>query len=178
MSSNPGFVHLRLHSEYSIMDSLIRVKPLVSRVVELDMPAVAITDQLNFYALIKFYSAANSKGIKPICGCDLLVAEDDNPDQQSLLVLLVRNQQGYRNLVELISLAYLQGQVRGSVAVKRSWLSGKTAGLIALSAAGKGDVGKALLANDLPLAGQLLADRKSTRLNSSHSGESRMPSSA
>ena len=157
MSSNPGFVHLRLHSEYSIMDSLIRVKPLVSRVVELDMPAVAITDQLNFYALIKFYSAANSKGIKPICGCDLLVAEDDNPDQQSLLVLLVRNQQGYRNLVELISLAYLQGQVRGSVAVKRSWLSGKTAGLIALSAAGKGDVGKALLANDLPLAGQLLA---------------------
>ena len=111
MSSNPGFVHLRLHSEYSIMDSLIRVKPLVSRVVELDMPAVAITDQLNFYALIKFYSAANSKGIKPICGCDLLVAEDDNPDQQSLLVLLVRNQQGYRNLVELISLAYLQGQV-------------------------------------------------------------------
>ena len=156
MSSKPGFVHLRLHSEYSIVDSLIRIKPLTARVAELKMPAVAITDQVNFYALIKFYIAANSKGIKPVCGCDLLVVEDDNPDQLSVLVLLVKNLKGYRNLVQLISRAYLEGQTRGNITVKRSWLNGNTEGLIALSGAGRGDVGQALLANDLPLATTLL----------------------
>ncbi|HTR01167.1 MAG TPA: DNA polymerase III subunit alpha, partial [Candidatus Acidoferrum sp.] len=157
MSSKPGFVHLRLHSEYSVVDSLIRIKPLAALVAELGMPAIAITDQTNLFALIKFYTTANGKGIKPICGCDLLIAEDDNPDQMSVLVLLVRNLQGYRNLVQLISRAHLQGQVRGNITVKRSWLEGHTDGLIALSGAGKGDVGQALLANDVTLATSLLA---------------------
>ena len=156
MSSNPGFVHLRLHSEYSIVDSLIRIKPLASKVAELGMPAVAITDQVNLYALIKFYTAANGKGIKPICGCDLFIVEDENPDQLSVLVLLVKDQTGYRNLVNLISRAHLQGQSRGNITVRRSWLDGNTEGLIALSGACKGDVGQALLANDMVLAKSLL----------------------
>jgi DNA polymerase III subunit alpha len=156
MSNAQPFVHLRLHSEYSVIDGLIRIKPLVARVAELQMPAVAVTDHVNFFALIKFYSAANGKGIKPICGCDLLIAEDDNPDQLSLLVLLVSNLEGYRNLVSLISRAYQEGQQRGNTTIKRSWLTGQTAGLIALSGATKGDVGKALLANDLTLATRLL----------------------
>src|SRR6478609_3411236 len=129
MSSNPGFVHLRLHSEYSIVDSLIGIDALSVRVAELGMPAVAITDQINLFALIKFYTAANGKGIKPLCGCDLFIIEDDNPDQLYTLVVLVKNLQGYRNLVQLISRAHLEGQARGNIAVKRSWLQGHTDGL-------------------------------------------------
>jgi len=160
MSSQPAFVHLRLHSEYSVVDSLIRIKPLVGRVAQLGMPAVAITDQCNFYGLIKFYTAARGKGIKPICGCDLFVAEDDNPEQTHVLPLLARDQTGYRNLIRLISRAYQEGQYRGTVAVRRSWLEGNTEGLIALSGATKGDVGKALLAGDQAQAEALLKDWK------------------
>ena len=154
--SNTGFVHLRLHSEYSVVDSLIRIKPLITRVAELDMPAVAITDHLNFYGLIKFYTAAMAKGIKPLCGCDLLVAEDDNPEQTSLLPVLVRNTTGYRNLIMLISMAYQKGQYRGQVTVRRSWIADHAEGLIALSGASAGDVGKALLGGDMAQAKLLL----------------------
>ena len=156
MSSSPGFVHLRLHSEYSVVDSLIRIKPLVSRVAELGMPAVALTDQVNFYGLIKFYTAARSKGIKPICGCDMILVEDDNPEQSYLLSLLVQNNTGYKNLITLISRAYQEGQFRGNVTLKRSWLEGHTEGLIALSGASRGDVGKALLDGDKVLAQTML----------------------
>ncbi|MDR0781619.1 MAG: PHP domain-containing protein, partial [Pseudomonadales bacterium] len=156
MNSPPVFVHLRLHSEYSVADSLIRIKPLVARVAASGMPAVALTDQCNFYALIKFYTAARGKGVKPLCGCDLLVAEDGNLELVHVLPLLVRNQTGYRNLIRLISRAHQEGQHRGTVAVRRSWLQGNTDGLIALSGASKGDVGKALLAGDFNQARALL----------------------
>jgi DNA polymerase III subunit alpha len=148
MSSNPGFVHLRLHSEFSVIDSLIRIKPLIARVAELQMPAVALTDHVNFYGLIKFYSEARSKGIKPICGSDLCIVEDDKPEQVSILPLLVRNLTGYHNLIRLISRAYQEGQYRGNVTIRRSWLEGCTDGLIALSGASRGDIGKALLSGD------------------------------
>ncbi|MDR2213775.1 MAG: DNA polymerase III subunit alpha [Pseudomonadales bacterium] len=160
MSSSPAFVHLRLHSEYSVVDSVIRIKPLVEKVARLGMPAVALTDQVNFYALIKFYTAARAKGIKPLCGCDLYVSEDGNPEQVHVLPLLVRDQVGYRNLIRLISRAYQEGQHRGTVAVKRSWLAGQTEGLIALSGAARGDVGKALLAGDYAQARALLEEWK------------------
>ncbi|HHX82689.1 MAG TPA: DNA polymerase III subunit alpha [Pseudomonadaceae bacterium] len=148
MSSSPTFVHLRLHSEYSVIDSLIRIKPLVKRVAALGMPAVALTDHVNFYGLIKFYTAARSMGLKPLCGSDLLVVDDDKPDQCYVLPLLVRNLQGYRNLIKLISRAYQEGQYRGTVIIRRSWLEGHTEGLIALSGAARGDVGQALLSGD------------------------------
>lgn len=157
MTTSPGFVHLHLHSEYSVVDSLIRIETLTEKVAELGMPAVAITDLVNFYALIKFYTAAANMGIKPICGCDMVIVEDESSEQLSSLVLLVKDQQGYHNLIELISRAHQQGQHRGNVTIKRSWLAGKTEGLIALSGAGRGDVGKALLANDYVLAAQHLA---------------------
>jgi len=156
MIPRPGFVHLRLHSEYSVVDSLIRIKPLIARVAELGMPAVALTDQVNFYGLIKFYTAARNKGIKPLCGCDLILVEDDNPEQTSLLSLLVQNSAGYKNLINLISMAYQKGQFRSSVTLRRSWLEGHTEGLIALSGASRGDVGKALLGGDRDLALDLL----------------------
>ena len=152
MSHQPTFVHLRVHSEYSVIDGLVRVKALTRKTAEMNMPAVAITDHVNLYALIKFYTAANQAGIKPVCGCDILVSEDDNTEQFSTLVLLVQNLTGYKNLTELISRAHLEGQFRGNPCIRKSWLEGKTDGLIALSGARSGDVGKAILNEDMELA--------------------------
>ncbi len=152
MNTPAGFVHLRVHSEYSVIDGLVRVRPLIEKTAALHMPAVAITDHVNLYALIKFYSAASQAGIKPICGCDVLVVEEDNPEQFSTLVLLVQNQTGYRHLTELISRAHLEGQFRGNPCIRRSWLKGASDGLIALSGARSGDVGKAILNEDMPRA--------------------------
>src|SRR6056300_1751571 len=156
--SEKGFVHLRVHSEYSVIDGLVRVKALAAKTAELEMPAVAITDHVNLYALIKFYTAANQAGIKPICGCDVLVADDDNPENFSILVLLARNLVGYKNLIELISRAHLEGQFRGNPYIKSSWLKGKSDGLIALSGGRAGEVGKAILNHDMVLAEQSLAE--------------------
>ena len=158
MNEKAGFVHLRVHSEYSVIDGLVRVKALTAKTANLQMPAVAITDHVNLYSLIKFYTSATQAGIKPICGCDVLVAEDDNPEQFSTLVLLVRNIAGYKNLTELISRAHLEGQYRSNPCIRRSWLEGKTDGLLALSGGRSGDIGKAILNEDADSAEQLLSD--------------------
>ena len=151
------FVHLRVHSEYSIVDGLIRVKALAKRVADLNMPAVALTDLNNFYALIKFQKAATGAGIKPIFGSDLLVRDDDDPDQTSVLCLLAQNQTGYRNLTELISRAYLEGQYQGRAYVNRSWVEQASEGLIALSGGREGDVGQLLMAGKPQAAAASLA---------------------
>jgi DNA polymerase-3 subunit alpha len=157
MDQTAGFVHLRVHSEYSIIDGLVRVKQLTAKTAELGMPAVAVTDHVNLYALIKFYSAANQAGIKPICGSDVLVCDDDNPENPAVLVLLVQNAEGYRNLTELISRAHLEGQYRGNPCIHRSWLKGNTSGLIALSGGRTGEVGKCILNEDMVQARQAAA---------------------
>ena len=159
--SNPGltppaFVHLRVHSEYSIVDGLIRVRSLAGRTRELGMGAVALTDHVNLYALIKFFSAANDEGIKPICGSDVLILDEDT-EQVYTLTLLVQNLQGYLHLTRLISKAYLEGQGRNGPCIRRHWLEGMSEGLIALSGATAGDVGRALINGDVDLAGQRLA---------------------
>ncbi|MFT5321240.1 MAG: DNA polymerase-3 subunit alpha [Pseudohongiellaceae bacterium] len=151
-----SFVHLRVHSEYSVIDGIVRVKGLIEQTTALNMPAVAITDHVNFYALIKFYTAASRAGIKPICGCDLLVVDDENPENISVIVLLVKNIIGYKNLTELMSRAHLEGQFRGNPYIKRSWLKAKSEGLIALSGGRAGEVGKAILNEDMDLAEQSL----------------------
>src|SRR5690554_2058201 len=97
------FVHLRLHTEYSIVDGLVRIGALVDKVAAMQMPAIALTDHSNMFGLIKFYTAAIRAGIKPICGCDVLIENEENPQRPTPLVLLVRNREGYRNLTELIS---------------------------------------------------------------------------
>ena len=134
-----SFVHLRLHSEFSLIDGLVRIKPLVKQVAELGMPAVALTDHTNFYALIKFYKAAIGAGIKPIYGSDFHLVDDNDETQISSLCLLAQNNQGYRNLTELISRAYQQGQRLGVPYIKRSWLAEYADGLIALSGGRKGE---------------------------------------
>ena len=128
------FVHLRLHTEYSIVDGLVRIDELVKSAAAMQMPAVALTDHSNLFGLIKFYTAAMRSGIKPICGCDVLVENEENPQRPCPLVLLVRNKVGYRNLTELISRAYTEKSTSSLLTVRREWVAQHSEGLIALSA--------------------------------------------
>jgi DNA polymerase-3 subunit alpha len=146
------FVHLRLHTEFSLVDGLVRIKPLVARVAELGMPAVAVTDICNFYGLIKFRKAAFAAGVQPIFGVDLRVMEADDPDRAYPLCLLAMNQAGYHNLTLLISRAYTEGQHLGVPYVSKRWLEEAAEGVIALSAGASGDVGQALLGEKAELA--------------------------
>ena len=139
------FVHLRLHTEYSLVDGLVRIKPLVNRVAELGMPAVAITDVCNFYGLVKAYKAAFGAGLQPIFGVDLKVMDGDDPERAWPICLLAMDQQGYHNLTLLISRSYTEGQYLGVPYVNKSWLAECAGGVIALSTGAAGDVGQALL---------------------------------
>ena len=150
------FVHLRLHTEYSLVDGLVRVKPLVQRVAELGMPAVAVTDVSNFYGLIKMYRAAFSVGVQPIFGVDLKVLDADDPERAWPICLLAMDLRGYRNLTLLISRAFTEGQYLGIPYVHKSWLQACAEGVIALSAGAAGEVGQALLAGKADIAGDRL----------------------
>ena len=152
------FVHLRLHTEYSLRDSVVRIAELVDKVAEAGMPAVAITDQNNLFAMVKFYRAAMSKGVKPIIGVDLTVAESDARSAPTRIALLCLDETGYLNLNRLVSRAYLEGQQRGVPQIDRAWLStASLAGLVALSCGAEGDVGRALAAGRGPEAARHLA---------------------
>ncbi len=146
------FVHLRLHSEYSIVDGLVRLGPLMKRTAALGMPAVAVTDFCNFFGLVKAYKAAFAAGVQPIFGSDLAVIDPDDPEKSHPLCLLAMNEAGYRNLTLLISRAYTEGQRLGMPFVRREWLEQASEGLIALSAGAAGDVGQALLGGKLDQA--------------------------
>jgi DNA polymerase-3 subunit alpha len=150
------FIHLRLHTEYSLADSLVRIRPMVERVAEFGMPAVAVTDHCNFYGLVKFYKAALARGIKPLFGVDLLVRESDERETPTLISLLAANQEGYLNLTRLISKAYREGQHMGLAMVERDWLVAASGGVIALSGGRLGDVGHALVAGRREQAAQQL----------------------
>ena len=142
---SPRFVHLRLHTEYSLSDSVIRVPDLMEAVKAAGMPAVGVSDQGNLFALVKFYRDAQRAGIKPIVGADLRVREGDS-GEAALITLLCCDHAGYLNLSALITRSYLEGQTRGQPMVERSWFTGRSSGLIALSGGREGDVGRALLA--------------------------------
>ena len=144
----PEFIHLRLHSEYSLVDGVVKIQPLINDLAELNMPAVAITDQSNLFALVKFYRAALAKGIKPIAGADVNIFNPGAAAQPFRLTLLAKNQLGYVTLTELISRAYQEGQHLGIPMIRREWLEQNHGGLIALSGAMEGDIGQALLADD------------------------------
>ena len=149
------FVHLHLHTEFSLVDGTVRIKSLMEKVLELGMPAVAITDQHNLFALVKFYRAAETAGIKPIIGADVLLRHPDNPDHISRLVLLCQNRTGYLNLCELLSRGYIDGQHHGTPYLRNDWIARSADGLIALSAGREGDIGQALLNNHPNRARQL-----------------------
>ena len=143
-----NFVHLHLHSEYSLVDSLLRIKSVTQKVASAGMPAMAITDQSNLFSMVKFYRAALSVGIKPIIGVDVWIANEAETERPYKLILLCKNKTGYLNLSELVSRSYLEGQHRGIPMLNMDWLEGSTEGLIALSGGREGDIGHALLAGN------------------------------
>jgi DNA polymerase-3 subunit alpha len=140
------FVHLRLHSEFSLVNGLVRIKPLAKKIEADQIPAIAITDQSNLCALIKFYNNVRGAGAKPIVGADVWLHNSDDERAPTRMTLLAKNQQGYQNLTELISRAYTEGQIFGKATLKKEWIEQKSGGLIALSGAKDGEVGKAMLA--------------------------------
>ncbi|WMY96504.1 MAG: DNA polymerase III subunit alpha [Arsenophonus sp.] len=143
--SEPRFVHLRVHTDYSIIDGLIKIDALIHKVVEFGMPALAITDFTNLYGLIKFYISAHNFGIKPIIGADFYVENELLGDEITHLTILVKNNKGYHNLILLISEAYKKGYGAIGPTIKREWLVAHKEGLLLLSGACMGDVGKCLL---------------------------------
>ncbi|WP_392536857.1 DNA polymerase III subunit alpha [Legionella sp. 227] len=146
------FVHLRVHTEFSLVDGLVRVKPLMKALPSRGMCAVAVTDYCNLFAAVKHYKSAVDAGIKPIIGSDLPCHDPEQPERVASLVLLCLNSEGYKNLTCLISKAYQEGQYQGQPRVQNQWIKQYSAGLIALSGGRLGDIGQALLANDIALA--------------------------
>jgi DNA polymerase-3 subunit alpha len=143
-----NFVHLRLHTEYSLSDGLLLIPDLMERSTHYSMPAVAITDLGNLYGVVKFYQAAIAAGIKPIIGVDVWVENIKHPNAPFRFTLLCQTNEGYLNLLKLISKSYLEGQSNGRPVIQKSWLTLLGKGLIALSGAQEGDIGQALLSQD------------------------------
>ncbi len=143
--SNPAFVHLRLHSEFSIADGTLRIDDAIAAAAADAMPALALTDLSNVFGLVKFYSAARGSGLKPIVGCDVWLTHESERDAPFRVLLLCANRDGYLKLCDWLSRAYRSNQHRGRAELSKEWLASGTDGLIALSGARDGDIGQALL---------------------------------
>ncbi len=155
--AEPRFVHLRVHSDYSMIDGLAKIGPLVKRAAALGMPALAITDFTNLCGLVKFYGSAHGAGIKPIIGADFYVQSEILGDELAHLTVLARNNEGYQNLTLLISEAYQRGYGAAGPIIDRDWLIKHKEGLILLSGGRMGDVGKFLLRGNQVQVDQCLA---------------------
>ena len=152
----PRFVHLKVHSDFSMINGLAKVKPLVKNAVANNMVAMALTDFSNFCGLVKFYGEALSSGLKPIIGADILVRAIPETEELDELTLLAKNNTGYHNITMLLSKAYQQGYVDLPV-VEKEWLTEYNEGIIVLSGGRLGDVGKALLKENAKEAENLTA---------------------
>ena len=150
------FVHLHLHSEYSLLDSTLRLKPLIAETKNRGMGAVALTDQSNLFAIVKMFKAATASGVKPIFGADVWIHHPERKDSLSRLVLLCQDDTGYLNLKRLVSRSYLEGQLADRPTINIEWLKGASDGLIALSACLDGDIGHALKMQNAALASDCL----------------------
>ncbi|HLS50801.1 MAG TPA: DNA polymerase III subunit alpha, partial [Burkholderiaceae bacterium] len=146
-----SFVHLRVHSEYSVVDGIVRIPELIDKVAAYGQPAVALTDLANIFGLVKFYTQARKQGVKPIAGVDVWLQNDHDADKPFRALLLVCNHQGYLELCDLLTRAWLDNQHSGRAEIKANWLESRE-GLILLSGARSGDVGQALEAGKYELA--------------------------
>lgn len=148
----PSFVHLRVHTEYSLVDGLVRIKPLMKSLAAKGMNAVAVTDYCNLFGTVKVFKAAIESGVKPIIGSDLPCHDPEHPEIVSSMVLLCQDDTGYKNLTCLVSKAYQEGQHLGQPRVQFDWIAEYSEGLIALSGGRFGDIGQAIVANNYELA--------------------------
>ena len=153
------FVHLNVHSEYSLVDGLVRIPELADEVRNTGMPAVALTDHNNVFAAVKFYNAAVRRGLKPLIGADVWVGEVPEDAAPARTTLLCANAAGFRNLSRLLSSAYSKGQWRGRPLLLKGWLEPEALeGLIALSGGQFGEVGRTLLGANPEQAASVLED--------------------
>ncbi len=142
---DPSFVHLRLHSEYSIVDGIVRLEAAVAAAAEDGMPALALTDLANVFGMVKFYREARARGVKPVIGCDVWIANDADRDKPYRSLVLCQSRSGYLRLCELLTRAYRTNQSRGRAEIRKAWFAETgTEGLIALSGAHHGELGQAL----------------------------------
>ncbi|MGL6408788.1 DNA polymerase III subunit alpha [Aeromonas veronii] len=155
--ADPRFIHLRVHSDFSMVDGLQKINPIVGAAAANNMPALALTDQMNMCGLVRFYGAAHSKGIKPIVGADFWVQSDELGDEQFRLTLLAMDNDGYQNITLLISRGYQRGHVQGRPVIDKSWLAEHAKGVIVLSGGREGDVGKFLLKGNRQMTEQCVA---------------------
>lgn len=153
----PRFIHLRLHTEYSVVDGLVRVDEAVKRAKGVAMPALGLSDLSNTFGWVKFYRAARGAGIKPVFGCDVWVTNAADRNRPSRLLLLVQHREGYRRLCELLTRAYQENLHRGRPEIDPAWLAAGTDGLLALSGGDVGNVAQAIL-DDKPDAARAAAE--------------------
>src|SRR5262245_2012251 len=162
--SRDSFVHLHLHTEYSLLDGSIRMKELMKKAAEFGMPAVAITDHGNLFGAIEFYQEAQRAGVKPIIGCEVYVAPGSHKDRPPSrresayhFTLLAANETGYRNLVKLVTAAHLDG-FHYAPRIDKEMLAGRSEGLIGLSGCLAGEINNAIQANNIEKAKQSAAE--------------------
>src|ERR1700757_3171838 len=158
--SRDSFVHLHLHTEYSLLDGSIRMKDLMKKAAEFEMPAVAITDHGNLFGVIEFYQEAQRAGVKPIIGCEVYVAPGSHKDRPPSrrdsayhFTLLAENETGYRNLVKLVTAAHLDG-FHYAPRIDKELLAARAAGLIGLSGCLAGEINSAIQADNIEKAKQ------------------------
>ncbi len=155
----PRFVHLRLHSEYSITDGIVQIDQAISAAAADGMPALGISDLANLFGMVKFYKGARGKGVKPVIGVDAWVQNEVERDKPYRVLLVCRDRAGYGQLCELLTRAYLENKYRGRAELRREWFEGGAAsGLLCLSGAMDGDIGHALANGNADLAERLAAD--------------------
>src|SRR5215471_3360708 len=162
--SRDSFVHLHLHTEYSLLDGSIRMKELMKKAAEFAMPAVAITDHGNLFGTIEFYQEAQRAGVKPIIGCEVYVAPGSHKDRPTSrrdsayhFTLLAENETGYCNLVKLVTVAHLDG-FHYAPRIDKELLAARSAGLIGLSGCLAGEINSAIQANNIEKAKQSAAE--------------------
>jgi DNA polymerase-3 subunit alpha len=153
---DPRFIHLRIHTEYSLIDGIARIKPLIDKASQDNMPALGITDQSNLFGIVKFYHAAIQAGIKPLIGADCWLENIKQPNAPFRFTVFCQNERGYQNLLALVSKSYIEGQKTDIAEIKYEWLKTFSSDLIILSGAEEGDLGNAILANQPEQINELL----------------------
>ena len=168
--SDPVYIPLRLHSEYSITDGTVRLKALIKKALAEGLPALGISDLMNGFGLVKFYKACRGAGIKPVIGADVRIENPDRPDTPFRVLLLVKNHNGYLRLSELLTRAFTCQEEGRLPQLKQAWLGeGGNEGLICLSGAHYGEVGLNLM-NGHEAAAEAAAEKYAALFPKSNGG--------